>query len=1161
MHIHKPIALTFSLVLFLICSIHPLDISAQQNTFHHLTTRDGLTAGYIEHIMQDSKGFIWIGTSNGLNRYDGYEISTYRPDIVEPSSMTGPRVLMIKELDANQLLVGTNGGLNLMDPSTEEFKLLKLAGRETPQINYVSDIEVMSNGDLWIAGDYTIFHIPKQNMDVDSLQASFYPLPEIEREGAREFFRNFAYNDADLLIAGTTKSLFTLDIDSNEPTFTEIIPEDSYTAEILNGAIWDVTNDDNGTIYISSAAGLAKWEFGSAEPKAITKIGDYDRDDLEDVSFQSVEVDPDGNLWLGTGLSGAIKWNPNTDNVTTFLHNPNNSNSIRPQNSDVHVAFVDSQKNVWFGYHFLGASVAFSNSWNYTYRLAIPDLPIDHPANDLFTVYEDPEENLWFPTRGGLVFHSSESDSTEIFIPDADLSELDGLTTIIPVDDHFLIFSGNGNRLFRFNPETKELRDVTIGDNLDTAPFTYVVNDTHIFVSTFNQDIVKINKRTYESERIPVPVSFESSTQGNPVIVEQDADGNVIVIVLNTSSPGNLYWESFIVNVDDLSFTKVDFEIPENVSMLSLPHVSKHQPGVVWMRINDGIFSQNMLTGETAHLFRNDFGVISEGPGFINEDENGFLWMANETGVMRLDPVTESIDYYEPEANRRPGIFNLIYKMNNGDFLYSGAGGFIRFDPNEIIIDEPIQHIHIEELSGGDKLYRPLRTLDSEHPFEFESSENNITITFVGINYRNPLFTRYRYRIDGYDEDWVTVGTQRRVFLANLPPGDYTLRVQAAPQFGSYSEVTAEAVFSVFPPFWRTMPAYIFYLLLLAIGIFSFDRYQRRRLVQKERERAREKELEQAKEIEKAYENLKAAQDQLVQQEKLASLGQLTAGIAHEIKNPLNFVNNFSELSVELIEEVREELLSEKAKVKCEMSSQKGGKEKSPLEGGGELSTDKSPGDVSHVNEALEILNDIETNLKKIYEHGTRADGIVKSMLQHSRGGSGEMEPTDLNKLIKEFVNLSFHGMRASKNPINVEIEFDLDQSIGQVPLIGEDFSRVIINLCNNAFDAMREKLFEEGKSKTDKTYKPKLTVRTTKHDGLVKIEIQDNGPGIPQEKKDKILQPFFTTKKGTQGTGLGLSITNDIIKAHGGNLDFKSQQGKETTFIIELNKDKGGAK
>jgi signal transduction histidine kinase len=289
-------------------------------------------------------------------------------------------------------------------------------------------------------------------------------------------------------------------------------------------------------------------------------------------------------------------------------------------------------------------------------------------------------------------------------------------------------------------------------------------------------------------------------------------------------------------------------------------------------------------------------------------------------------------------------------------------------------------------------------------------------------------------------------------------------------------------------------------------------------------------ELEQKRNaVEETLAELKSTQAQLVQQEKLASLGQLTAGIAHEIKNPLNFVNNFSEVSIEMIEEAMEE----RAK--------------------SQESRDETLVD--------EILEDIKSNLKKVHEHGTRANGIVTSMLQHSREGSGKKEPTNLNALTKEYVNLSFHGMRAGKNPINVIIDLQLDEQIKEIPLIGEDFSRVLLNLCNNSFDAMRGKMkkYEEQSTKyndgaaVDVSYLPKLTVSTILEKGQVRISFEDNGTGIPDEIKDKILQPFFTTKKGTEGTGLGLSITHDIIKAHGGELNIESNPDNGAHFIISL--------
>ncbi len=276
--------------------------------------------------------------------------------------------------------------------------------------------------------------------------------------------------------------------------------------------------------------------------------------------------------------------------------------------------------------------------------------------------------------------------------------------------------------------------------------------------------------------------------------------------------------------------------------------------------------------------------------------------------------------------------------------------------------------------------------------------------------------------------------------------------------------------------------------------------------------------LKQKEELQEVIDHLKDTQVQLIQQEKLASLGQLTAGIAHEIKNPLNFVNNFSELSADFIKEIEEEL------AKLPESEEK--------------------------ENIQDLLENVKSNLTKIRHHGSRADSIVKSMLMHSRGGTGTKDPTDLNALIREYANLAFHGMRANPNPINVEILLDLDEQLQKINLNAEDFSRVILNLVKNAFDAMRDKINAQGAS-----YQAKIKIKTKDLVNEVSIEVEDNGPGVPDEIRDKLLMPFFTTKKGTEGTGLGLSITHDIIKSHEGSLEIQSKVGEMTRFTIKLPK------
>ncbi|MES2649196.1 MAG: ATP-binding protein [Bacteroidota bacterium] len=268
----------------------------------------------------------------------------------------------------------------------------------------------------------------------------------------------------------------------------------------------------------------------------------------------------------------------------------------------------------------------------------------------------------------------------------------------------------------------------------------------------------------------------------------------------------------------------------------------------------------------------------------------------------------------------------------------------------------------------------------------------------------------------------------------------------------------------------------------------------------------------QKDQLEHAILDLKTTQSQLIQAEKMASLGELTAGIAHEIQNPLNFVNNFSEVSNELIDEMYAEL------------------------------------DKGDIEEVKAIAADIKQNLQKINHHGKRADAIVKGMLQHSRSSTGIKEPTDINKLADEYLRLAYHGLRAKDKSFNATLKTDFDETIGNINIMAQDMGRVILNLFTNAFYAVNERKKEDGNN-----YDPIVSVSTKKLEKSTEIVIGDNGNGIPQKILDKIFQPFFTTKPTGQGTGLGLSLSYDIVNAHGGELKVLTKEGEGTKFVISL--------
>jgi signal transduction histidine kinase len=390
--------------------------------------------------------------------------------------------------------------------------------------------------------------------------------------------------------------------------------------------------------------------------------------------------------------------------------------------------------------------------------------------------------------------------------------------------------------------------------------------------------------------------------------------------------------------------------------------------------------------------------------------------------------------------------------------------------------------------------------------------QGNFSLRFSAFDFKKPESSQYEVRLLPFETEWRRVEGDPLVNYYQLPPGNYTLEVKGSDSNGIWAKETAKMDIHLAPPWWKSGWAYGLYMIIFAFGVLGVHRFQKARVIRKERERTKDRELAQAKEIEKAYEKLKSTQSQLIHSEKMASLGELTAGIAHEIQNPLNFVNNFSEVNKELIDELKE------AQVK------------------------------GHKDEIDAITKDILENEDKIMHHGKRAEAIVKSMLQHSRTSTGEKELTDINALADEYLRLAYHGFRAKDKSFNADFKTELADDLPRIEVVPQDIGRVLLNLINNAFQAVSA----EALAKVGSDYKPTVTVSTSKKDEKVEIRVRDNGPGIPKNIKDKIFQPFFTTKPAGEGTGLGLSLSYDIVtKGHGGELKLETGEEMGTKFII----------
>ena len=552
------------------------------------------------------------------------------------------------------------------------------------------------------------------------------------------------------------------------------------------------------------------------------------------------------------------------------------------------------------------------------------------------------------------------------------------------------------------------------------------------------------------------------------------------------------------------------------------------------------------------HLFDRETGTFTtwtEADGLANdavksilEDERGYLWIGTFHGLSRFNPETETFsNFYKkdglPDNNFTESGF---FKSSKGEFFFMVRREntiWFSFHPEEIIEAQNnpevvFTQLDIKGIPTSIDVNSPLnQSILFTEQLSLSHNQDELTFHYSGLKTKEPENLQYQYQLSGYDDTWVHGGNQKSARYNYVPPGEYTFYVRSAPEGGAWSEPSSLSI-TISPPWWRTTAAYIAYGLLLIAGIFAFDRWQRQQIRAAERLRA---EREQAKAIAKTNTELQLTlielqntQDQLIHAEKMASLGQLTAGIAHEIKNPLNFVNNFSRLSVGAAEELVE-LLEEKRGIDDE--------------------------DVSDLIETLKM------NARKINQHGVRADNIVRSMLDHSRTEAGEKRPVDINKLVDEHINLAFHSWKAAgrKNgkdsPSPPTIERELDPDIGEVSLVPQDIGRVLINLINNGLYAVSPESGDKSPKSGDKSPESGVVrVSTVRSGEFVEIRVEDNGVGIPRDKLRRIFEPFYTTKPTGSGTGLGLSLSHDIVvKGHSGELKVKSETGKGTEFIVRL--------
>ena len=1070
------------------------------NSFTNYTTVQGLAGNAVRSMLEDSKGNLWFGTiGGGVSKYDGYTFVNFKAK----DGLGADIIFSIVEDGSGNIWFGTGGG-GVSKYDGEKFITM------TRKEGLVDDVIISTgkdrDGNLYFGSNGSGF----SRYDGKTF-ANF-----TEENGlASNRVRSIRQSQSGEIWIGTIgggASRF------DGKTFQNFDSGDGLAGNIVR----TIMEDDSGFTWFATETGVSRFDG-----KTFTT---YTRaQGLPANSVLDIVMDGSRKLWFSTDGGGISRFDGRS--FTSFTENQGIGANL------VLSTLEDQNGYLWFGTSGGGVS-RFDGSGFTTFSVAQ-----GLGADIVYSMIEDQDGNLWFGTGGGGV---SKFDGKAF----TTYSTAQGLTnnevwSIAQDRQGNLWFGTDGGGVSKFDGEN--FTTFTSDQGLAGDVILSILEDESggLWFAAVDGGISR-----FDGEKFTNFTSEQGLVDNAVIRLAKDKEANLWIGTEH--GLGFLSKESVQSIASGKKWEKSAFKsfgtsegLPDNMILQIVPLANRKiavgtNLGIAFFDAPDSVATDFKL--KNLELFNSNTGYpvkdLTDGQNGMFEDSRGILWAGtgnNKTALVRFD-------YQALIRNKKtPSVFLKQLRINEEIISW------------ESLISEDIHSSRSsEELTTFGKVLNEEERVNLQKRFkglEFEQTtpffpipqelvlpyrHNHINIDFGSSELAKPYLVEYQYILEGYDEEWSPILKKTSATFGNIHEGDYTFLVKA--RFTGSAEGPAgewteplEFTISVLPPWYRAWWAYGIYTLIFLSLIYPLNRYQRNLAIKAEQEKAQKRELEQAREIEKAYtklesahENLKSTQAQLIQQEKLASLGQLTAGIAHEIKNPLNFVNNFSGLSLEFIVEIEEEL------EKMEDSEQ--------------------------LDNVKDLLSDIKTNLTKIKHHGGRADGIVKSMLMHSRGGSGAMEPADLNEVIKEYVNLSFHGMRANKNPINVDLDLQLDQTLPKIPLNTEDFSRVILNLTKNAFDAMREKINKVGPE-----YKAKLEVRTKNLGDKYLIEVEDNGPGVPDDIKDKLLMPFFTTKKGTEGTGLGLSITHDIIKAHNGSLDITTKVGEWTKFTITIPKASQG--
>jgi signal transduction histidine kinase/ligand-binding sensor domain-containing protein/class 3 adenylate cyclase/CheY-like chemotaxis protein len=1061
--------------------------------FEHLSVEQGLSQNTVQCILQDHLGFMWFGTQNGLNKYDGYSFTIYKPDPQNLQSMSDSRIESLYEDHIGTLWIGTkNGGLDQFDPVTETFQHYQYDS-ENPQSlsnNNVLTIYEDPSGALWIGTEKGLNQFDRSAKTFKRYQhepdnphslrhnsvSSIYEdqegelwigtwgggLSRISREDrAAVNFRHYQYDSENpqslsdnwvrsitedrhgVLWVATKSGLSCLNReDRTTGTFRRFQHERQNPRSLSHNDVWPLYVDRSGNVWIGThGGGLNRFDSASGTFRHFRN----DQQNLHSLSSDevlSIYEDRSGAMWIGT-RDGVNRFDRTQAPFRNYQHDPQNPRSL--SDNSVWTIYEDRDGDVWLGTMSGGLNQLDRATGGFRHFQYDANNPSSLPNNSVWAIYEDRNGELWVGTKGGLSRMKRGDQAQARF------------------------------RHYKHDPKNPQ--------SLSRSWVTTIYEDANkaFWIGTWGGGLNRFD-RAAETFR------YFRHDANDPHSLSSDA-----VWLIHEDRAGKLWFatEAGLDQFDRASETfkhyQHDSKNPNSLSNNSIWSIYEDRAGVLWIGTRAGL---NRLDrrAETFKHYREKDGLPNEVIYGILEDDHGNLWLSTNKGLSKFNPETETFRNYDVRDGLQSNEFNAdaAFRSRSGEMFFGGINGFNVFHPDSVKDNPYIPPVAITSLKRyntevAEGIAIAEKGISVKPGIELTYKDDILVFEVAALNFRHSAKNRYAYKLEGMNDLWVQLGTKREITFTNLDPGDYTLRVKGSNNDGVWNEEGAALKITITPPWWETWWAYTFYGLLFVGVIAGYIRYKTQ--AQAKELALRNQQLEQERQV----------TERLRQVDKLKDA--FLANTSHELRTPLHGIIGLAE----------------------------------------SLSDDP----------AEKISGKMRSNLTMIIASGKRLASLVNDILDFSKLKTYNLElqkkPVDLHvltDLVLTFNDPDYFGMAGKKLTLKNEIPKDLP------PVDGDEnrLLQILHNLVGNAI-----KFTEAGF----------VTVSAAEKNGVVEVSVADTGIGIPQDKFDTIFQSFqqVDTSIARQygGTGLGLAITKQLVALHGGKIWFNSEAGKGSTFSFTL--------